>query len=124
MHSARREPAHRPSPDLPSPGVKFDVDVEEAARGEAARAARRLEAARERIVAAREQGGAAGSDTAWGGFDDDVDDTLRSLLAPAVDRISRVTDLAAAMADGALSEESAEGAARAIAADQPHRRPR
>lgn len=136
-----------PSSDSMRADVAGDAQ-RESVRGEAARAARRLKVARDRIATAREpggggpsgarsggvgssgagsggvgSGGAAGSDAAWGGFDD-VDDDLRSLLAPAVERISRVTDLAEAMAAGELSDESAAEAARAIAADQPHRRPR
>lgn len=98
-----------------------------AVRGEAARAAGRLALAQDRIAAARGSvgagsGGPAGSDDAWGGFDDD--DNLRSLLTPAVDRISRLAAIAAAMADGTLSDESAAESAGAVASAQPYRRPR
>ena len=58
-------------------------------------------------------------------FDDDaVNSELRSLLAPAAARVSRLLELAGSVADGTLTEESATRAARAIAAEQPHRRPR
>ncbi|MGX1769144.1 hypothetical protein ACWIFB_00470 [Dietzia sp. NPDC055340] len=58
-------------------------------------------------------------------FDDDtVNSGLRSLLAPAAARVSRLLELAGSVADGTLTEESATRAARAIAAEQPHRRPR
>lgn len=58
-------------------------------------------------------------------FDDDaVNSELRSLLAPAATRASRLLELAGSVADGTLTEESATRAARAIAAEQPHRRPR
>lgn len=58
-------------------------------------------------------------------FDDDaVNSELRSLLAPAAARASRLLELAGSVADGTLTEESATRAARAIAAEQPHRRPR
>ncbi|WP_010540126.1 hypothetical protein [Dietzia alimentaria] len=108
--------------------VDGPADEAAAARGEAARAAHRLELARERISAARGHagagsGGAGRSGTAWGGLDD-VDDEVRPLLTPAVDRISRLSAIAAAMADGTCSDESATRAAREIAAAQPHRRPR
>ena len=59
-------------------------------------------------------------------FDDDdaINSELRSLLSPAAARVSRLLELAASVADGTLTEESATRAARAIAAEQPHRRPR
>ena len=104
------------------------ADGASAVRGEASRAARRLELAHERIAAAHGLAGAGSgegsrSDTAWGGFDD-VDGEVRSLLTPAVDRISRLSAIATAMADGTLSMASAAHAAREITVAQPHRRPR
>lgn len=82
--------------------------MSEEVRGEAARLVRRLEVARERLVAVP-------------GFDDDE---TCDLLTPAADRVARLHELARALANGALSEESAEEAVRALTATQPVRRPR
>lgn len=54
----------------------------------------------------------------------EVDDEVRALLAPASNRVAELVELARALADGSLSDESAEESARAIAATQPSRRPR
>ena len=88
-------------------------------RGEAARLARRLEAAGQRLDAARTGGSERTATTIEG-----VDDEVRALLAPTANRIAELVELARALADGTLSDESAEEAARAIAATHPSRRPR
>ena len=88
----------------------------EAVRGEAARLLRRLEVARDRLDRARSE---RASDAA--GVDRGDDDEVRALLGPAADRISRLAELAGALADGTLTEASADEAARAVVASQPHR---
>ncbi|WP_295650267.1 hypothetical protein [uncultured Dietzia sp.] len=106
------------------------AEVDEA-RAEAARLRDRLGVASARLEAllppgdgsAPEEGAAPRRGVAR--FDDDaINSELRSLLAPAATRVSRLLELAASVADGALTEEPATRAARAIAAEQPHRRPR
>ena len=107
------------------------AEVDEA-RAEAARLRDRLGVASARLEALLppEDAAAPGEGAAPGGgvarFDDDdtVNSELRSLLAPAAARVSSLLELAASVANGALTEESATPAARAIAAEQPHRRPR
>ncbi|MCD2262792.1 hypothetical protein K3888_08765 [Dietzia aurantiaca] len=106
------------------------AEVDEA-RAEAARLRDRLGVASARLEAllAPGDGSAPGEGAAQrrgvARFDDDaINSELRSLLAPAAARVARLLELAASVADGALTEESATRAARAIAAEQPHRRPR
>lgn len=125
-------------------GTRTDTDaarsVADEARAEAARLWDRLGVASARLEALLPPGGEAvpgegdeavpGEGAAPRGgvarFDDDdtVNSELRSLLTPAAARVSRLLGLAGSVADGALTEESATQAARAIAAEQPHRRPR
>ncbi|MDV8002278.1 hypothetical protein [Rhodococcus sp. IEGM 1408] len=110
-------------------------------RGEAARLARRLEAAEQRLDAARAPASpppprAAESEVRrvdgtdrTDGVDridriDQVDDEVRALLTPAANRVAELVELARALADGTVSDESADEAARTIAAAQPSRRPR
>lgn len=113
----------------------MDEGANEDVRGEAARLRRRLKVARGRLDAVLhagdqpgtgEVGDAAGGDTgARGGLARiDDDDEVRALLRPAADRIARLLELADALADGTLSDASAEEAARSVADTQPFRRPR
>ena len=142
-----------PAAGAPSAGERAAGGAPEVVRGEAARTVRRLEEALRRLEAARapqppspqppspqpsspqprvsgapapdisraDAPGARGSGVRR--IDGD-DDELRDLLDPAIDRVARVIELARALADGRLSEESADEAARAVAAGQPFRRPR
>ncbi|MFN3339491.1 MAG: hypothetical protein ACK40Z_07330 [Dietzia sp.] len=106
-----------------------DADV----RGEADRLVRRLELARARLDAALDprdpapgtpppQSLAPGGRVATRpGIDDDE---VRTLLAPAVARVARLTEVARSLADGTTSEASAARAVTALADTQPTRRPR
>lgn len=91
-------------------------------RGEAARLVRRLEAAEQRLAEAHTPRGRG--ESAPRRRINEVDDEVRTLLAPASNRVAELVELARALADGSLSDESAERSARAIAATQPSRRPR
>lgn len=92
--------------------------MSEEVRAEAARLAHRLEGARDRLVATTT---AQPRTTTTTELDDDE---VRALLTPAIDRVALLAQLARSLADGTLSDESAEEAARAIAATQPFRRAR
>lgn len=103
--------------------------MNEDVRGEAARLQRRLGVASDHLAAILDGvgEGAAGvrGGVARGGvarIDDDSE--VRALLRPAADRITRLLELTGALADGTLSGASAGDSARAVADDQPFRRPR
>ncbi|MFN3601030.1 MAG: hypothetical protein ACK4UY_06550 [Dietzia sp.] len=100
-------------------------------RGEADRLVRRLELARARLDAVLDPrdpatpppqpGARGGSVASRPGIDDDE---VRTLLTPAIARVTRLTDVARSLADGTASEASAAQAVRALAGTQPTRRPR
>ena len=103
----------------------------DAVRAEAGRLAHRLRAAGRRLDSALEPPPGRGSDWAVAPDPaaprrriDEVDDEIRDLLAPTARRVAHLTDLAAALADGTLSEDEAREAARRLAEDQPGRGPR
>lgn len=96
--------------------------MSEEVRAEAARLAHRLEGARDRLVGTATATTTAQSRTTTTTELDD--DEVRALLTPAIDRVALLAQLARSLADGTLSDESAEEAARAIAATQPFRRAR
>ena len=85
-------------------------------RAEAARLRVRLAVAADRLDAVT---AGRGDDN-----DDDVDPQLRALLHPCADRVSRLLTLAGSLADGAVTDSAIAEAARAIADEQPFRRPR
>lgn len=84
-------------------------------RAEAARLRVRLAVAADRLDAVT----AGRSDD-----NDDVDPQLRAFLHPSADRVSRLLTLAGSLAEGAVTDSAIAEAARAIADEQPFRRPR
>lgn len=88
-------------------------------REEAARLALRLEVAVDLLGAASSAQLPAPPEWLVGASNE-----VRHLLAPTLDRVTLLTELAHALADGTHSEDSARQAAEAIAELQPFRRPR
>lgn len=94
--------------------------------GEAARLARRLEVALGRLRSSLPTAVDADDDYSSRSKKriEGADDEVRHLLAPTVERVTQLTELTHALADGTQSEESTRCAAEAVAATQPFRRPR
>lgn len=98
--------------------------MNEDVRGEAARLQRRLGVASDHLAAILDGVGEGAAGARGGVARIDDDDEVRALLRPAADRITRLLELTGALADGTLSGASAGDSARAVADDQPFRRPR
>lgn len=99
-----------------------EEDRAEQVRAEADRLVQRLKGARQRLGAARAPASPPQprADEQPGNDDDKV----RLLLTPTADRVAQLHGIARSLADGTLTDQSAEEAVRALSATQPVRRPR